>query len=53
MQLFTPIRERRTELEKNPEAIFEILKKGTEKAKQVAHKKLIEMKTNMGINYFN
>ncbi len=52
-ELLTPIRERRKELEKNSEAVFEILKKGTEKAKSVASKKLIEMKTNMGINYFN
>lgn len=52
-ELLTPIREKRKELEKDPEAIFEILKKGTEKAKKVAAKKLIEMKTNIGINYFN
>jgi len=52
-ELLQPIRERRKELEKNPDAIFEILKKGTEKAKAVASKKLNEMKTNMGINYFN
>ena len=52
-ELLLPIRERRKELEKDTDAIFEILKKGTEKAKAVAHKKLVEMKTNMGINYFN
>ena len=51
--LIAPIRERRKELEKNPEAIFEILKKGTEKARSVAYKNLIKLKTNMGINYFN
>lgn len=52
-ELIAPFRERRKELEKNPQAIFDMLKAGTQKAQQVAHKKLIEMKTNMGINYFN
>ena len=51
--LIAPIRERRKELEKNPEAVFKILKKGTEKARKVAYKNLINLKTNMGINYFN
>ena len=51
--LIAPIRERRKELEKNPEAIFEILRKGTEKARKVAYENLIKLKTNMGINYFN
>lgn len=52
-ELLTPIRERRKELSKDKESIFEILKKGTEKARRVAHKNLITLKTNMGINYFN
>lgn len=52
-ELLTPFREKRKELEKNPQAIFEMLRVGTEKAKAVAHKKLIQMKSNMGINYFN
>ncbi|MBR6778897.1 MAG: tryptophan--tRNA ligase [Clostridia bacterium] len=52
-ELIAPIREKRRELEKNPEAIFEILKKGTHKARKVAYKNLIKLKTNMGINYFN
>ena len=52
-ELLLPVREKRKELAKNPEAIFEMLKKGTQKAREVAHKKLIEMKSNMGINYFN
>ena len=51
--LIAPIRERRKELEKNPEAVFEILRAGTEKARKVAYKNLIKLKTNMGINYFN
>ena len=51
--LIAPIRERRKELEKEPEKVFEILKKGTEKARKVAQANLIKLKTNMGINYFN
>lgn len=51
--LITPIRERRKEFAKNPEMIFEILRKGTENARAVARKNLIKLKTNMGINYFN
>lgn len=52
-ELIAPIRERRKELEKNPEAVFEILRKGTEKARIAAKENLIKLKTNMGINYFN
>jgi len=51
--LIAPIRERRKELEKNPEYIFEVLRKGTENARIVAKENLIKLKTNMGINYFN
>ncbi len=51
--LIAPIRQRRQLLEKEPEKVFEILKQGTEKARKVAHKNLIKLKTNMGINYFN
>ena len=51
--LIAPIRERRKSLEKKPEKVFEILKQGTEKARKVAYKNLIKLKTNMGINYFN
>lgn len=52
-ELIAPIRERRKQFEKDPERIFEILKQGTKKAREVAFKNLIKMKTNMGINYFN
>ncbi len=51
--LIAPIRERRKELAKQPENIFEILKVGTQKARKVAYANLIKLKTNMGINYFN
>lgn len=51
--LIAPIRERRKELEKNPEMVFEVLRKGTEKARLAAKENLIKLKTSMGINYFN
>ncbi len=51
--LIKPIRERRKELEKDTDKIFEILRAGTKKAREVAFKNLIKLKTNMGINYFN
>ena len=51
--LIAPIRERRKEFEKNPDAVFEILRKGTEKARKTAKENLIKFKTAMGINYFN
>lgn len=50
-ETLTPIREKRKELAKNPEAIFEILFKGTDKAKAVANANLEKLKTAMGINY--
>ena len=52
-ELISPIREKRKELEKQPERVFEILKVGTAKARSVAYKNLLKLKTNMGINYFN
>lgn len=52
-ELIAPIRAKRKELEKDPDAIFEILRKGTAKARSVAKENLIKLKTNMGINYFN
>lgn len=52
-ELIAPIRERRKELEQNPQAIFDILRAGTEQARVAAKENLIKLKTNMGINYFN
>ena len=48
-----PIREKRKELEKNPEEIFAMLRAGTEKARKVVQTNLLKLKTSMGINYFN
>ena len=48
-----PIRKRRKEYEKDIPAIYEILKKGSEKAEEVAAKTLSEVKFAMKINYFD
>ena len=50
--LIKPIREKRKELEKNPEAIMQILKEGTDKARIVAKETMAEIKKVMKINYF-
>lgn len=47
-----PIRERREELSSDPDKVYEILKKGTENARSAARKTLKELKSAMGINYF-
>lgn len=51
-KVLKPIRERREELAKNPEAIYEILQKGSEKAEKVAAQTLKELKQAMEIDYF-
>ena len=48
-----PIRERRREYEKNIPLVYDILKKGSDKAQAKAHKKIVEVKKAMGINYFD
>ena len=46
-----PIRARK-ELEQNPDYIYEVLKKGSEKARAVAAQTLSEVRNAMGIEYF-
>ena len=48
-----PIRNRRKEYKKDIPYVYEILKKGSEKAEAVAEKTLQEVKASMKINYFN
>ena len=48
----TPIRARRKEYEKDIPAVYDILKKGSEKAEKVAAQTLYEVKNAMKINYF-
>ncbi|GAB2027359.1 tryptophan--tRNA ligase [Lactovum odontotermitis] len=47
-----PIRERRLEFAKNMDYVYEVLKKGSEKAEAAAAQTLDEVKSAMGINYF-
>jgi len=47
-----PIRKRRKELEKDIPAVFEVLKAGTEAARETAAQTLSEVKSAMKINYF-
>jgi len=47
-----PIRERRKEYEKEIAAVYEILKKGSETARELAAETLDEVKRAMKINYF-
>jgi tryptophanyl-tRNA synthetase len=48
-----PIRERRHALEQDIPAVYEILRKGSDAARQVAAQTLHEMKDAMKINYFD
>ena len=48
-----PIRERRKEFEKDIPAVYEILKKGSEVAREAAAATLADVKSAMKINYFN
>ena len=48
-----PIRARRKEYEKDIPAVYEILKKGSEKARSVAAATLLDVKSAMKINYFD
>ena len=49
----TPIRERRLELQKDIPAIYEILRKGCEKARQAAVETMDEVRKAMKITYFD
>ncbi|MBQ8527988.1 MAG: tryptophan--tRNA ligase [Lachnospiraceae bacterium] len=48
-----PIRERRAQWEKDIPAVYEILKKGSERAESVAAQTLAEVREAMKINYFD
>ena len=51
-KVLKPIREKRAELEKDPEMIYEILRKGSLKAGKIAAQTLKEVKQAMKIDYF-
>ena len=44
-----PIRKKKIEIDKNPEVVFEVLKKGQKAAQKVASKTLSEIKLKVGI----
>lgn len=50
-QLLEPIRQRRKELEKDVDSVYEMLFKNSEKARKVASETIERMKDAMGINY--
>ena len=51
-RILDPIRQRRKELEKDIPAIFDILKKGSDDAREVAAKTMDEVRRAMRIDYF-
>lgn len=51
-EVLEPVRIRRKELEKDIPAVYDILKKGSEAARQAAAQTLSEVKSAMRINYF-
>ena len=51
-KILKPIRERREELAKNPEAIYKMLEEGSVKARKAAAETLQEVKRAMKIDYF-
>ena len=51
-EVLTPIRTKREELAKDPGAVMEILKKGSEKAREAAAATLSDVKRAMKIDYF-
>ncbi len=51
-KILKPIRERREELAKDPEAIYKMLKEGSAKARKAAAETLQEVKRVMKIDYF-
>jgi tryptophanyl-tRNA synthetase len=44
-----PIREKRKELQKNPDYVYNILKKGADNASGLAEKKMVEVRKKMGL----
>lgn len=52
-EILEPIRNKRKEFEKDKDKVYEILKKGSEEARKIAGQTLKEVKTAMGINYFD
>jgi tryptophanyl-tRNA synthetase len=45
-----PLRERRKEIAKDPEAVIKIIKEGNEQAKAVAQAKMLDIKQKVGLD---
>ena len=52
-ELLEPIRQRRHEFEQDIPEIYNILKKGTEQARETAAQTMAEVRAAMKINYFD
>ena len=50
--LLAPIRERRADFAKDPAAVMQLIKQGTERARETAAKTMAEVRQAMHINYF-
>ncbi len=53
IEIIKPIREKREELINNLDYVYDVIKKGTEKACQKANATLLRVKEAMGIDYFD
>ena len=51
-EVLEPVRSRRKELEKDISAVYDVLRKGSVAAREVAAQTLSEVKSAMRINYF-
>ena len=51
-ELIGPIRERRLELQKDPDYIMDILKTGTDKCRDITQQTLDEIKSGLGVFHF-
>jgi tryptophanyl-tRNA synthetase len=49
IELLAPFREKRSEYEKNPQLVWDILKEGNKKARQVAQKTMEEVRSAIGL----
>ena len=52
-ETLAPIRERRNSLKTKIPQIIEILKQGTQKASKIANQTLLQVKSAMGLDYFD
>jgi tryptophanyl-tRNA synthetase len=52
-EMLEPIRQRRHEFEQDIPEIYNILRRGTEKARETAAQTMAEVRRAMRINYFN